>query len=62
MNIFWENMLRYPKFLITSISGLIIIVFGNFLKQMKKNQILFLSLIFLMSILLIIVFRLILNL
>jgi hypothetical protein len=38
MQIFWENMIRYPKFLITSITGLIVIVFGNIFKVMKKNK------------------------
>ena len=38
MNLFWENILRYPKFLITSMSGLFIIVFGNIFNLMKKNQ------------------------
>jgi hypothetical protein len=38
MEVFWENMTRYPKFLITSITGLIVIVFGNIFKQMKKNK------------------------
>jgi hypothetical protein len=42
MNLFWENISRYPKFLITSISGLIIIILSpgiNFIKKNKKNQI-----------------------
>ena len=50
MQIFWENMIRYPKFLITSITGLIVIVFGNIFKVMKKNkknQIIILLLLFL---------------
>ncbi len=50
MQIFWENMIRYPKFLITSITGLIVIVFGNtfkIMKKNKKNQIIILFLLFL---------------
>jgi prolipoprotein diacylglyceryltransferase len=38
MNIFWENIKRYPKFLITSVTGLIVIVFGSFFKEIKKNK------------------------
>ena len=30
MKIFWENIIRYPKFLITSLAGLIFLVFDNF--------------------------------
>ena len=37
MNIFWENVLRYPRFLITSVSGLIIILLSPLLKLAKKN-------------------------
>jgi hypothetical protein len=37
MNIFWENVLRYPRFLITSVSGLIIILLSHLLKLAKKN-------------------------
>ena len=29
MKIFWENIIRYPKFLITSLAGLIFLVFDN---------------------------------
>ena len=37
MNIFWENVFRYPRFLITSVSGLIIILLSPLLKLEKKN-------------------------
>ncbi len=29
MKIFWENIIRYPKFLITTLVGLIFLVFDN---------------------------------
>jgi len=38
MKIFWENILRYPKFLITSLTGLIFIVFISFFKDLKINK------------------------
>ena len=38
MDIFWENIKRYPKFLITSITGLIVIVFGSIFKKIKSNK------------------------
>lgn len=37
MNIFWENITRYPRFLITSVSGLIVILLNPLLKIGKKN-------------------------
>jgi hypothetical protein len=37
MNLFWKNIARYPRFLITSVSGLIIIVLSPLLKLAKKN-------------------------
>lgn len=40
MQIFWENIQRYPRFLISSVSGLIIILIGNIVKQTRKNRIL----------------------
>jgi hypothetical protein len=49
MKIFWENIIRYPKFLITSLAGLIFLVFdnlfgllslvfGNYSHEMKLNS------------------------
>lgn len=49
MKIFWENIIRYPKFLITSLAGLIFLVFdnlfgllslmlGNYSDDMKLNS------------------------
>ena len=57
MKIFWENIIRYPKFLITSLAGLIFLVFDNLFgllslvsgnyandtKQNNKKIIIFLS-------------------
>ena len=40
MKIFWENIKRYPRFFVSSISGLILVILGNILKQTKKNKIL----------------------
>ena len=39
MNIFWENILRYPRFLISSILGLIFVLFNNLFKTIKKNTV-----------------------
>lgn len=39
MNIFWENITRYPRFLITSVSGLIVILLNPLFKIGKKNLI-----------------------
>ena len=38
INLFWKNITRYPKFLITSMSGLIVIILAPFLKLAKKNK------------------------
>lgn len=58
--IFWENITRYPRFLITSISGLIIIILSPFLKLAKKS---FLSqlILLLFFILILIIFTIVLN-
>ena len=37
MYIFWENVFRFPRFFITSVSGLIVILLTPFLKLAKKN-------------------------
>jgi hypothetical protein len=37
MNIFWENVFRYPRFLITSVTGLIVILLSPLLKLAKKK-------------------------
>jgi len=52
MNDFWDNILRYPRFFISSFTGLILIIltpFKNFLKTSKSRLflILFLLLLFL---------------
>jgi len=43
--IFWDNLLRYPKFFISSMIGLILILLNPIINQMKKfnnNKIVFL--------------------
>jgi hypothetical protein len=67
MKIFWENIKRYPRFFVSSISGLILVILGNILKQTKKNKILnnsFFIIIFLSALIFIIgqIFFAILNL
>lgn len=37
MKIFWENLTRYPRFLITSVSGLIIVLLNPIIKLAKRN-------------------------
>ena len=51
MNIFWENVFRYPRFLITSVTGLIVILLSPLLKLAKKNLFsrIFLAMIILFS-------------
>ncbi|CAN0325131.1 unnamed protein product [Ascophyllum nodosum] len=34
--IFWDNLLRYPKFFISSMIGLILILLNPFIIQLKK--------------------------
>nr|YP_009828315.1 Ycf33 [Sargassum fusiforme]QHN51282.1 Ycf33 [Sargassum fusiforme]QJC13532.1 Ycf33 [Sargassum fusiforme] len=34
--IFWDNLLRYPRFFISSMFGLILILLGPFVNQSKK--------------------------
>ena len=38
MYIFWENVFRFPRFFITSVSGLIVILLTPFFKLAKKNS------------------------
>jgi hypothetical protein len=37
MRLFWENITRYPRFLITSVSGLILIIFSSVIKFIQKR-------------------------
>ena len=37
MYIFWENVFRFPRFFITSVSGLIVILLTPLIKLAKKN-------------------------
>nr|QXI87555.1 Ycf33 [Sargassum muticum] len=46
--IFWDNLLRYPRFFISSMFGLILILLSPFINQLKKfnrKVIFFLSII-----------------
>nr|YP_011005958.1 hypothetical protein V2483_pgp014 [Desmarestia aculeata]QWK43760.1 hypothetical protein [Desmarestia aculeata]WAM62962.1 hypothetical protein [Desmarestia aculeata] len=51
--IFWDNLLRYPKFFISSMIGLILILLNPIINQMKKfnNKIVFLILIIVLIVL-----------
>ena len=55
MNEFWTNILRYPRFFISSVTGLILIILAPFrnLFKVKKLRI---GLIFLIVLFLIIIF------
>ena len=52
MNDFWTNIIRYPKFFITSLLGLILIIIKPFIKFLKTSK---LSIFFNISILILIV-------
>ena len=54
MLFFWENVIRYPRFFITSVAGLLIILLAPFQKLAKNSNILFLITVLLMFSLLII--------
>ena len=41
MLFFWENVTRYPKFFITSVAGLLIIITTPFQRLLKNSSILF---------------------
>ena len=34
--VFWDNLLRYPRFFISSMLGLILILFTPIIEQLKK--------------------------
>ena len=38
MPTFWENVLRFPRFFISSVIGLVLIIFGPFLNLLRKPQ------------------------
>ena len=52
MYIFWENVFRFPRFFITSVSGLIVILLTPLFKLAKKNL---LSQIFLLGFLILVI-------
>lgn len=53
MNNFWENIFRYPRFFITSFTGLIIIILTPFKSFFKTSKLRFILIIFIISSLLI---------
>ena len=52
MNDFWTNIIRYPRFFITSLLGLILIIIKPFIKVLKTSK---LSIFFSLFILILIV-------
>lgn len=46
MNNFWNNVLRYPRFFISSVAGLIIIILTPFKNLFKIRKLRFFLLIF----------------
>ena len=51
MNNFWSNVLRYPRFFISSVAGLIIIILTPFKNLFKIRKLRFLLVIFFVLIL-----------
>jgi hypothetical protein len=49
MNNFWENISRYPRFFISSFTGLIIIILTPFKGFFKTSKLRFVFLIFMIS-------------
>ena len=56
MNNFWENIFRYPRFFITSFSGLIIIILTPFKSFFKTSKLRFILIIVVIGSLLILYF------
>lgn len=38
MNLFWENFTRYPRFFISSLTGLIVIILNPIIQFFRKGQ------------------------
>ena len=38
MPTFWENVMRFPRFFISSVIGLVLIIFGPALNLLRKPQ------------------------
>jgi hypothetical protein len=51
MNNFWSNVLRYPRFFISSVAGLIIIILTPFKNLFKIRKLRFFLVVFLVLIL-----------
>ena len=51
MNNFWSNVLRYPRFFISSLAGLIIIILTPFKNLFKIRKLRFFLVVFLVLIL-----------
>lgn len=60
MNEFWTNILRYPRFFISSLIGLILIILNPF-RTLLKTPKLRISLIFLSILLVISLYNIIIN-
>ena len=51
MNDFWNNILRYPRFFISSVSGLILVILTPFINLIKTPKSRFFLLIFILFLL-----------
>jgi hypothetical protein len=56
MNNFWENISRYPRFFISSFSGLIIIILTPLKGFLKTSRLRFIFLIFIITLIVILYF------
>jgi hypothetical protein len=56
MNNFWENIFRYPRFFISSFTGLIVIILTPFKSFFKTSKLRFILILFIISGLLILYF------
>lgn len=43
---FWENILRLPRFFITSFLGLILIILNPLIEEIKNNKVLVIFIVF----------------
>jgi len=59
MNDFWTNILRYPRFLVSSVSGLILVILTPFINLFKtsKSKFFLLTIIIILFIILILILK-----
>ncbi len=59
MNDFWTNIFRYPRFIISSVSGLILVILTPFINLFKtsKSKIFLLTIIIILFIILILILK-----